>query len=76
MKTIKLTPISQRAKNHVNEHGDTFEILLDKFDYIIVRSLQETWKYREGVMGKWVGTFGKGEVSYEEVDDGSNGVNA
>ena len=69
MKLVKLIPISQRAKDLVELHGDTYEILVDKLESVMLRSLNETHTYREGVVGKWVGTFTKEEASYEEVND-------
>jgi hypothetical protein len=74
MKTVKITPISQRAKNRVKEHGEVFEVLgadekteLDKLDKIVVRSLGDTFKYREGMVGKWVGTITREEAGWEEA---------
>ncbi len=64
MQLIKLTPKSQRAKNRVKEHGDIFELLVDKGDSVIVRSLEDTFKYREGVVGRWVGTITKDEAEW------------
>lgn len=67
MGLVKIIPKSQQAKDTVKEHGETYEILLDKSDSFMVRSLQDTWKYREGVFGRWLGTFAKEEASWEEV---------
>jgi len=75
MKLVKIIPKSQRAKNRVNEHGAVQEILVDKPNSFMVRSLNQTWKYPDGTMGKWVGTFTNEEASYEEVND-SNDVDS
>lgn len=67
MNVVKIIPKSQRAQNRVGEHGEEMELLDSKSDSFMVRSLKETWKYREGVMGKWVGTFRNEEAEYEDV---------
>jgi hypothetical protein len=67
MNIVKVIPKSQRAKNRVIEHGEQMELLVDSQDSFMVRSLEDTWKYREGVFGKWVGTLSKEEAEWEEI---------
>lgn len=67
MTKVKIIPKSQRAKNRVNEHGEQMELLTSNGESFMVRSLQDTFKYREGVFGKWVGTLSKEEAEWEEI---------
>lgn len=76
MKLVKLIPKSNRAKNRIKEHGQTMEILLDKSDSFMVRSVNETWMYQDGTKGRWLGTFGKEEAAYEEVNNDSDDIDA
>lgn len=66
MKLIKIVPKSQGAANRIKEHGEYMEILLDEQNSFMVRSLEATFKYREGVFGKWIGTFTTEEAVWEE----------
>lgn len=67
MKLVKIMPISKRAKNRVKEHGGIMEILVDKANSFMVRSVNDSWKYPNGETGKWLGTFTKLEAQWEEV---------
>jgi hypothetical protein len=67
MKLIKIIPKSQRAKNRVREHGVTMELLLDRGDSFIVRSVEDTFKSQDATMSKWIGTFKEEEAAWEEV---------
>jgi hypothetical protein len=65
MNLIKITPISDFSKAIVEKHGQEFEILIDKDDRLMLRSMEKTHEYRESVMGRWIGWVKKKEVSYE-----------
>ena len=62
MNLIKITPISDSAKAIVEKHGQEFEILIDKDDRLMLRSMEPTHKYREGINGKWIGYIKKEEI--------------
>lgn len=62
MNLIKITPISDSAKTIVEKHGQEFEILIDKDDRLMLRSMEPTHKYREGINGKWIGYINKEEI--------------
>jgi hypothetical protein len=58
---VQLKPISKRAKDRVNQHGDTFTIVEQEdvggsIHAILVQSLDNTWRG-----GKWLGWFGVGK---------------
>lgn len=58
---VKLKPISKRAKDRVNQHGDTFELVKDApksncGHQILVESLNNTWRG-----AKWMGWFEVGK---------------
>lgn len=67
MNLVKIIHKSKRAKTRVKEHGEIMELLMDKGDTFLVRSLEDTFVYREGVTGKWVGTFSKEEAEWEKA---------
>ena len=62
MNLINITPISDSAKAIVEKHGQEFEILIDKDDRLMLRSMEPTHKYREGINGKWIGYINKEEI--------------
>jgi len=49
---VKLKPISKRAKDRINQHGETFDLINEGFNIILVKSLNNTWKNE-----KWMGWF-------------------
>lgn len=67
MKTINIVPKSQGARDKIKEHGEIMEVLLDNSDKILVRSLEDTYKFREDIFGNWIGSFIKEKVDLEEV---------
>jgi hypothetical protein len=60
---VQLKPISERAKDRVNQHGDTFTLVTEPLsvdtgnptEEILVRSLGDTWKGET-----WLGWFSVG----------------
>jgi len=66
--TVKITPISQRAKNRVNEHGEIMileeEGMFNGVKAIRVRSIKETWG-SAGRKQNWAGWFDINECSWE-----------
>jgi len=65
MKLVKIIPKCKRAKNRVKEHGEVMDLLGCNDKDFTVRSLKETFKYRENLVGTWVGTFTEEEADYE-----------
>ena len=60
---IQITPITQRAKNRVHEHGSIFKLLRTQENgTILVEYLEKTW---HGQL--WLGWFTKNEMTFEEV---------
>jgi hypothetical protein len=57
---ILVTPKSQRAKNRVREHGDTFLLVQDRTSKICVESLKKTWQGQ-----KWLGWFTIDDANWE-----------
>lgn len=51
---IKIFPISIRAKNRVNEHGNIMILLEQRSDKILVQSVNKTWN---GNTDFWKGWF-------------------
>lgn len=51
---VKIVATSQRAKNRVHEHGEIMELIEDRPDKFLVRSLEKTWNKNTDF---WMGWF-------------------
>lgn len=53
---IKVVPTSRRAKNRVNEHGEIMELIEERPDKFLVKSLNKTWNKNTDF---WMGWFNR-----------------
>jgi hypothetical protein len=68
---VKLKPLSARAKNRINEHGDTFILIEKRGEAICVESLKDTFSIWDSITDfkiktTWLGWFNLGET--KDVD--------
>lgn len=57
MKKIKVKPLNKWAKERVKQHGSEFEVVQEKQDRILVKSLEKTWRLKPGVPDFWMAWF-------------------
>lgn len=68
---IRVKGVTRWAKNRIHQHGEIFEVFVEKDDRVLVYSLNETFKLKKDVWQKWCGWFIKGtEVEILERTDG------
>jgi len=62
---VKITPVSNRAKNRVCEHGDVMDCIHVNLDgSILCKALTPTWS-NGGTLEKWLGWFERDEIAWE-----------
>ena len=68
---VTFKPISHRAKNRINLHGEVFELKQKgRFhgeNVILVESLEATWHQVPRIKQKWSGWFTAAEIEFESI---------
>lgn len=64
---VKIIPTSQRAKNRVHEHGEIMELVKEKPEGFLCRSLNKTWAKNTDF---WMGWFLGDEATMVAVEQG------